>query len=134
MTGDGEATSGGDTRRGRATTGDDDRLWATIDALRTWLDDSNRQPPREALLLRILKISEEAGEVAEAVIGAIGQNPRKGVSHTWQDVEAELCDVVVTALVALGTLTPDPRAALSAHVAALAERAGRTVDGPGARP
>nr|WP_202501493.1 MazG-like family protein [Streptomyces sp. SID5785] len=102
--------------------------------MRTWLDDSNRQPPREALLLRILKISEEAGEVAEAVIGAIGQNPRKGVSHTWQDVEAELCDVVVTALVALGTLTPDPRAALSAHVAALAERAGRTVDGPGARP
>ncbi|MFJ4712069.1 MazG-like family protein [Streptomyces sp. NPDC088785] len=101
----------------------DAALWSTVDRLRGWLDDSDRQPPREALLLRVLKLSEEVGEVAEAVIGAVGQNPRKGVSHTWQDVESELCDVIVTALVALGTLTPDARAALGAHVAGLADRA-----------
>ncbi|WP_428955041.1 MazG-like family protein [Streptomyces sp. cg35] len=100
----------------------DDELWTTIDRLRDWLDSNNRRPSQEALLLRVLKLSEEVGEVAEAVIGAVGQNPRKGVSHTWQDVESELCDVVVTALVALGTLTPDARGALSAHVAKLAER------------
>ncbi|WP_338695962.1 MazG-like family protein [Streptomyces sp. Q6] len=100
----------------------DDDLWTTVDRLRAWLDENNASPPREALLLRMLKLSEEVGEVAEAVIGAVGQNPRKGVSHTWQDVESELCDVVVTALVALGTLTPDARGTLHAHVARLAER------------
>ncbi|MEU6847050.1 MazG-like family protein [Streptomyces sp. NPDC046716] len=103
------------------TTSDTD-LWATVDRLRAWLDESNGQPPREALLLRVLKLSEEVGEVAEAVIGAVGQNPRKGLSHTWQDVESELCDVIVTAMVALGTLAPDARAALDSHVAKVAER------------
>lgn len=91
------------------TTDDDNDLWATVDRLRAWLDDNNARPPQEALLLRMLKLSEEVGEVSQAVIGAVGQNPRKGVSHSWEDVESELCDVVVTALVALGTLTPDPR-------------------------
>jgi len=37
----------------------------------------------------------------------MGQNPRKGVTRTWQDVEAELCDAMFTAMVALTTLTPD---------------------------
>ncbi|WP_203645442.1 MazG-like family protein [Streptomyces sp. SID14478] len=97
-------------------------MWATVDRLRAWLDAHNERPSQEALLLRVLKLSEEVGEVAEAVIGAVGQNPRKGVSHTWQDVESELCDVIVTALVALGTLTPDAHATLSAHVAKVAER------------
>ncbi|MHC5263417.1 MazG-like family protein [Streptomyces sp. UC4497] len=105
------------------TTNDDDNdLWATVDRLRAWLDDNNARPPQEALLLRMLKLSEEVGEVSQAVIGAVGQNPRKGVSHSWADVESELCDVVVTALVALGTLTPDPRGTLRAHVAKVAER------------
>ncbi|MFI7386702.1 MazG-like family protein [Streptomyces sp. NPDC049813] len=104
------------------TTTNDDELWATIDRLRAWLDENNQRPAQEALLLRMLKLSEEVGEAAQAVIGAVGQNPRKGVSHTWQDVESELCDVVVTALVALGTLTPDARGALAAHLAKLAER------------
>lgn len=100
----------------------DDELWTTVDRLRGWLDDHNKLPRQEALLIRMLKLSEEVGEVAEAVIGAVAQNPRKGASHTWQDVEAELCDVVVTALVALGTLTPDPRGTLAAHAAKVAER------------
>ncbi|MBO1333201.1 MazG-like family protein [Streptomyces sp. VRA16 Mangrove soil] len=97
-------------------------LWITVERLRAWLDGNNRLPPQEALLLRVLKLSEEVGEVAEAVIGAVGQNPRKGVSHTWQDVESELCDVIVTALVALGTLNPDARTALTTHVARVADR------------
>ncbi|MFI7007143.1 MazG-like family protein [Streptomyces sp. NPDC050145] len=100
----------------------DDELWTTIGRLRTWIDENSQLPPQESLLLRMLKLSEEVGEVSEAVIGAIGHNPRKGVSHSWQDVESELCDVVVTALVALSTLTPDPRARLSAHVTGVAER------------
>ena len=97
-------------------------LWKSVDALWTWLEKDQPVSGREGLLLRMLKLSEEVGEVSEAVIGAIGQNPRKGVSHSWGDVESELCDVVVTALVALGTLTPDPRGALRAHVAKVADR------------
>ncbi|MFF4183887.1 MazG-like family protein [Streptomyces sp. NPDC001691] len=62
------------------------------------------------------------GEVAEAVIGATGQNPRKGVSHSWQDVQSELCDVIVTAMVALTTLTPEPGRVFDDHLAKVARR------------
>ena len=100
-------------------------LWTTVDGLWQWLE-TNRGPgsrgPGEALLLRMLKLTEEVGEVAQAVIGATGQNPRKGVTHDWDDVQAELCDVVITALVALRTLTPDTREVFMAHLARVAAR------------
>ncbi|KUL53478.1 MazG-like family protein [Streptomyces sp. NRRL S-1521] len=96
--------------------------WDTVDRLHDWLESHNRRAPREALLLRMLKLSEEVGEVSEAVIGAMGQNPRKGASHTWDDVRAELCDVIVTAMVALRTLTPDAEAVLAAHLRRVADR------------
>ncbi|MFD9463142.1 MazG-like family protein [Streptomyces sp. NPDC060027] len=97
-------------------------VWDTIEGLHTWLDASQPHRGREGLLLRVLKLSEEVGEVAQAVIGATGQNPRKGVSHTWDDVRAELCDVVITAMVALRTLAPDAREAFTAHLASVADR------------
>ncbi|MGW4884863.1 MazG-like family protein [Streptomyces murinus] len=98
-------------------------LWPAIDELFSRLETTQTaQPGREALLLRILKLSEEAGDVAEAVIGATGQNPRKGVTHTWDDVQAELCDVVITALVALRTLTPEPRDVFERHLKGVRER------------
>ncbi len=94
-------------------------LWATVDELLAWMEahPHRANEGREALLLRMLKLSEEVGEVAQAVIGVIGQNPRKGVTHTWDDVQAELCDVVITALVALRTLTPDAREVFADHLA-----------------
>jgi NTP pyrophosphatase (non-canonical NTP hydrolase) len=97
-------------------------LWAGIDDLWTWLEADQPLGGREGMLLRMLKLSEEVGEVAEAVIGATGQNPRKGVTHTWDDVRAELCDVVITALVALRTLTPDTRQVFTRHLARVMER------------
>ncbi|MFJ9242945.1 MazG-like family protein [Streptomyces sp. NPDC101776] len=97
-------------------------LWAGIEDLWTWVDTNRPLDGREGLLLRILKLSEEVGEVAQAVIGATGQNPRKGVSHTWDDVQGELCDVVITALVALRTLTPDTQEVFSRHLARVMER------------
>ncbi|MDN0194578.1 MazG-like family protein [Streptomyces sp. S.PNR 29] len=97
-------------------------LWDSIDDLWTWLDANRPADGSEGLLLRMLKLSEEVGEVAEAVIGATGQNPRKGVTHTWDDVQAELCDVVITALVALRTLTPDTREVFSRHLARVRDR------------
>jgi len=97
-------------------------VWSSIDALWTWLDANRAVDGREGLLLRMLKLSEEVGEVAEAVIGATGQNPRKGVTHTWDDVQGELCDVVITALVALRTLTPDAREVFTRHLAGVTAR------------
>jgi NTP pyrophosphatase (non-canonical NTP hydrolase) len=97
-------------------------LWSTIDELHAWLDANRAVDGQAGLLLRMLKLSEEVGEVAEAVIGALGNNPRKGVSHTWEDVQGELCDVVITALVALRTLTPDTRDVFTRHLARVRER------------
>ncbi|GGR95596.1 hypothetical protein GCM10010252_37970 [Streptomyces aureoverticillatus] len=97
-------------------------LWATVDRLHGRLESHSRHSPRETLLLRMLKLSEETGEVAQAVIGATGQNPRKGTTHTWDDVQSELCDVVITALVALRTLTPTPEEALTSRLRAVEER------------
>ncbi|MEU4086837.1 MazG-like family protein [Streptomyces aureus] len=105
--------------------------WPTIDLLHAWLhawlDAGRAHGGREGLLLRILKLSEEVGEVAQAVIGATGQNPRKGVSHTWDDVRSELCDVVITAMVALRELAPDAREVFADRLASVA---GRSLGGP----
>ncbi|MEU8818378.1 hypothetical protein [Actinoplanes sp. NPDC048796] len=65
------------------------------------------------LTCRILKVTEEAGEAAAAWIGMLGQNPRKGVTHTRDDVAAELADVAFTALVAIASLDLDPHRALA---------------------
>ncbi|MEV7214106.1 MazG-like family protein [Kitasatospora cineracea] len=79
--------------------------------------------PGEVQLLRILKITEEAGEVAQAVTGTLGGNPRKGRSHTWQDVQSELADVIVTAMVALHSVSGDGEAVLAERLRELTERA-----------
>ncbi|MGX9889647.1 MazG-like family protein [Streptomyces sp. NPDC002276] len=97
-------------------------LWTGIEDLWTWVDTNRPLDGREGLLLRILKLSEEVGEVSEAVIGVTGQNPRKGVTHTWDDVQAELCDVVITALIALRTLTPDTQEVFTRHLARVMDR------------
>jgi NTP pyrophosphatase (non-canonical NTP hydrolase) len=91
-------------------------VWDAVAASRAWLDDHNGDAEPE-LGLRILKIVEEAGEAAAAWIGTLGQNPRKGVTHSRQDVAAELGDVAFTALVAAASLGYDPREVL-AQVAA----------------
>ncbi|MDX3360575.1 MULTISPECIES: MazG-like family protein [Streptomyces] len=102
----------------------EDRTWEQVDRLLAWLDEE--APPADAgdvRLLRVLKIGEEFGEVAEAIHGATGANPRKGRSHTWEDVTAELADVIVTSMVALATVTPDAQKVLGEHLDALVERA-----------
>ncbi|ONK12641.1 hypothetical protein STBA_33890 [Streptomyces sp. MP131-18] len=96
--------------------------WTAVERIAAWLEEHSTLPVEQRRLLQLLKITEEAGEVAEAVIGATGQNPRKGRSHTWQDVEAEVCDVIVTAMVALARLTPDAREVFAAHLARVVER------------
>ncbi|MEU6969864.1 MazG-like family protein [Kitasatospora aureofaciens] len=111
----------------------DSRIWESVDHLVAWLDEHSTQSPQEERLLRLLKLSEEVGEVGAAVIGATGQNPRKGVTHTWEDVQHELCDVVFSALVALRTLTPDAARVFAERLAYVEQRSAasrRPVDGP----
>lgn len=66
-----------------------------------WIDNAQGLRDAEAITWgRLAKVSEECGEVIEAWIGVTNQNPRKGVTHTRDDVAKELLDVAVTALAA----------------------------------
>ncbi|MFJ4189652.1 MazG-like family protein [Kitasatospora sp. NPDC089509] len=109
----------------------DSRIWESVDHLVAWLDEHSTQSPQEERLLRLLKLSEEVGEVGAAVIGATGQNPRKGVTHTWEDVQYELCDVVFSALVALRTLTPDAARVFAERLAYVEQRSAASRDTTG---
>ncbi|MFJ6717343.1 MazG-like family protein [Streptomyces sp. NPDC091259] len=96
-----------------------DDSWKTVAALAARFDEHDRTrgvAREESVTVQILKIGEEFGEAAQAVIGAKGSNPRKGDSHTWDDVEAEVADVIVTAMVALARLRPDAPAFFAAHL------------------
>lgn len=67
--------------------------------LSQWIDANNAHRDSEAVAWgRIAKIAEENGEAIEAFIGATGQNPRKGFTHTIEQVLEELLDVAITAL------------------------------------
>lgn len=67
--------------------------------LSQWIDAGNADRDPEALTLhRVIKLSEESGEVVTALIGALGANPRKGVTNTMEAVLEELLDVAITAL------------------------------------
>ena len=77
--------------------------------------------------VRLLKLTEEVGEVADAFIGMHGLNARKGVCRTRDDLLAELADVIITAAVAMIGVTGDAdeaRAQLERRLAAVTERAG----------
>lgn len=103
-------------------------VWDGIESLTEWLNSSNGCNDHE-LTLRIMKIGEEFGEVVNAHIGAIGQNPWKGFYATQQDVIKELCDVIVTAMVAINSMTEDAtisRGMLAAHMTHLLSRAEKT--------
>lgn len=81
------------------------RSYAAYLSTRNGSDDLQRT-------LQILKVSEEAGEVADAWIGLMGQNPRKGSYGSVSDVAKELGDVTFTALVAIAGLGLDPEEVL----------------------
>lgn len=95
--------------------------WSTIHRLVSWLDQQNGRSHNE-IALRLLKLAEEQGEVAQAWIGYTGQNPRKGTTHTLDQVAEELVDVIVTATVALTSITDKPDMFLDAKLAKIAAR------------
>jgi NTP pyrophosphatase (non-canonical NTP hydrolase) len=100
--------------------------WAGIGrlaALFTTLDTARGMTPEQQWTLQALKISEEAGETAQAVIGAWGTNPRKGRSHTWRNVQEEVADTAITSLVALYRMLGEEAPAFFAAV--LAEKSAK---------
>jgi hypothetical protein len=104
----------------------DPALWAHIAALLTWLDGANPRTDHE-LSMRLMKIGEEYGEAVAAYIGITGQNPRKGVTHSPDDLAGELCDVVITALIALASLTGTVATAEAAMNTHLTQRSLRLI-------
>jgi hypothetical protein len=72
--------------------------------------------------VQLLKIGEELGEASEAYIGLYGLNPRKGVTHSCDDVALELADVAVSAIHALSSFSADPLQALTLRFAEVAAR------------
>lgn len=79
-----------------------------IAALSRWVDDSPTYvglDPEAALWRRTMKVAEEAGEVYRAVSGMLGENPRKGVTASREEVIDELLDCALAALAAVEHLT-----------------------------
>jgi NTP pyrophosphatase (non-canonical NTP hydrolase) len=77
--------------------------------------------------VRLLKLTEEVGEAAEAYIGLQGTNRRKGACRTEDDLLDELADVIITAAVAMTGITGDASRARShfhRRIAAVEARAG----------
>lgn len=84
---------------------------AMVVALDDWIDAHQEQEWRDsptlALFGRVTKVAEECGEAIQALIGVTGQNPRKGVSHTREQLQDELADIAITALCAIQHMTKD---------------------------
>lgn len=76
----------------------------------------------EPFTKNVLKIGQSYGAVCQALVGVTAYNPRKGASHTMDDLVARLCDVIRDAMVALDDVEPEPEATFVAHLARVHER------------
>ncbi|MFI8459076.1 MazG-like family protein [Kitasatospora sp. NPDC085464] len=98
-------------------------LLETIEKITATLDRVTPLTRDLEVVMRLGKISEEVGEVHEALSRALGHNLRKGHDpEGWTKVQNELCDVVFTALIALTTVSDDARAKLQERLAFVADR------------
>ncbi len=101
-------------------------LFADIRDITAWLDESNPDSPHEDSM-RVLKLLEESGEAAAAYINMVGQNPRKGVTNTQDDLLKELADVAITVLCAMQHFTRNEavtRVYMAAKVQQIITRSG----------
>lgn len=99
--------------------------WDSIYRFVAWLDRENGRDQAE-VHTRIMKLTEENGEVIEAYFGMLGINKRKGVTHTNDELCMELADVILSAAIALATVAErDPAEIVAEKLAVLADRARR---------
>lgn len=85
---------------------------AQLAELSTWIDRAVPGTEAERLWGRAAKVAEEYGEVVAAIIGYLGQNPRKGQTNGLEKVVDELLDVAVTALGAVESIRGNDGSAL----------------------
>lgn len=88
------------------------RVLAIVRDADAWLDgavasDYKWQPLAQDWA-RVAKVSEEAGEAISALIAYSGQNPRKGVCGTREELLGELADAFCTGILAIQHFTKDP--------------------------
>lgn len=75
-------------------------------AISRWVNAGLAGRDPEAIdLHRTMKVVEETGEVFRAITGWTNANPRKGRTHTREDVIDELLDVASAALAAVEHMT-----------------------------
>jgi NTP pyrophosphatase (non-canonical NTP hydrolase) len=101
-------------------------MWDQVERLYSYHGDV----PVEA---RLLKLTEEVGEVAEAYIGIQGLNRRKGTCRTTDDLLAELADVIITAAVAMSGVAGDvnqARGHFERRISTVTARAGSPLATP----
>ena len=81
---------------------------------------------------RVTKVCEEAGEVWRALSKWTGENPRKGVCGTEEDLLGELGDTASAAICAIQHLTKDTDATWAVVSAALIKARARVTEVAGA--
>jgi cytidylate kinase/NTP pyrophosphatase (non-canonical NTP hydrolase) len=100
--------------------GTGEQMWTQVSRLNDYHRDATVE-------IRLLKLTEEIGEVADAYLGVHGLNRRKGVCHTRDDLLDELSDVIITAAIAMNGITGDAEHARShfeQRLTAVTARAG----------
>ena len=80
--------------------------------------------------VRIIKLTEEVGEAAEALIGMRGINKRKGYCRSRDDLLDELADVIVTAAVAMSAITDGGAAEARRHFEQRLQTVTARITGP----
>lgn len=83
--------------------------WRAIHEIDRWLDSAVseeyiRQPMAQDMA-RISKGCEEAGEAISAFIGYTRQNPRKGFTHSREEVLDEMADAALTFILGMQHFT-----------------------------
>jgi NTP pyrophosphatase (non-canonical NTP hydrolase) len=90
---------------------DDTFDWWSISKIDRWLDsavsDTYIHQPLAQDWARVGKVIEELGEVIRALIGFTGQNPRKGITHSRQEMLDELADTAITGILGMQHFTKD---------------------------
>lgn len=79
-----------------------DEMWVRADQLQRY--HNRGKHGWQEIANQIIKLQEEVGEVADKYIGATGQNSRKGVYATREDIAKEMADVILTAMVGMVTV------------------------------
>lgn len=96
-----------------------------------WLDgdvaDTYQGQPLAQDWARVAKAVEEVGEAVAALIAFTGQNPRKGVCGTREEMLGELADVAMTAIFGIQHFTKDAGQTWEIVSAALAKAHGRAL-------